>query len=375
MNIETLAVHSGLAVDSSTGAVTPPIHLSTTFERDPDGNYSKGFLYTRIENPNRSALETAMAELEGGEAAAAFSSGMAGAAAVFTALTPGDHVLAPTDVYHGTAQLLGYQMTRWGLDIEFIHMGDLDAVRAKMRPDTRLVWTETPSNPLLKVTDLSAVAALAGAVGAVSVCDSTWATPVLQRPLLLGYDLVVHASTKYLGGHGDVQGGLVVAAKAEGFFERVRDIQANGGSVPSPFDSWLVRRGIRTLPLRMRAHCAGAAAVADFLNGHANVSAVHYPGLPHHPGHEIAARQMSGFGGMVSFQVNGGADAAMSVAASATLFTRATSLGGTESLIEHRASMEGEGTTTPDDLLRLSIGLEHPDDLIADLEGALGASS
>jgi cystathionine gamma-synthase len=360
MNIETLAVHSGLAVDPSTGAVTPPIHLSNTFERDPDGGYSKGFLYTRIENPNRSALEIAMTELEGGEAAAAFSSGMAAAAAVFTALTPGDHVLAPTDVYHGTAQLLGNQMTRWGLDIEFIDMGDLDTVRAKMRPDTRLVWTETPSNPLLTLTDLTAVAGLAGAVGAVTVCDSTWATPVLQRPLPLGCDLVVHASTKYLGGHGDVQGGLVVAKKAEGFFERVR-------------------RGIRTLPLRMRAHCEGAAAVARFLTGHGKVNAVHYPGLPHHPGHEIATRQMSGFGGMVSFQVSGGADAAMSVAAAATLFTRATSLGGTESLIEHRASIEAEGegerTTTPDDLLRLSIGLEHPDDLIADLEAALGASS
>lgn len=374
MKIETRAVRAGLEVDGDTGAVTPPIHLATTFERDPDGSYPREFLYARIDNPNRRALEVAMAELEGGAAAAAFSSGTAAAAAVFTALAPGDHVLAPTDVYHGTAALLRGQMSGWGLDVEFVDMSDVGAVEAALRPGTRLVWTETPSNPLLRITDLGAVAALAHSVGAACVCDSTWATPVLQRPLELGCDLVVHASTKYLGGHGDVQGGVVVARSGEGLFERVRGVQVNGGAVASPFDSWLVRRGLRTLPLRMRAHSDGAAAVARFLAGHNKVEAVHYPGLAGHPGHEIAARQMSGFGGMVSLQVAGGAGAAMAVAARARLFTRATSLGGTESLIEHRASMEGEGTATPDDLLRLSIGLEHPDDLIDDLRAALDAA-
>jgi len=372
VRIETLAVHAGLRVDPATGAVTPPIHLSTTFERDPDGSYPRRFLYSRADNPTRSALEACLAALEGGAAAAAFGSASAATAAVFQALAPGDHVVAPADAYHGTRRLLRETFTRWGLGTTFVDMTDLAAVRAAVRPSTRLVWVETPSNPLWTVTDVAGVAEIARAAGARLVCDNTTATPILQSPFRLGADLVVHATTKYLGGHGDVMGGAVVTRVAGDLFERVRSVQAAGGAVPSPFDCWLVLRGVRTLPYRMRAHAAHALAVATFLSRHPRVEAVHYPGLPASPGHAVAARQMSGFGGMVSFQVRGGRDDALGVAAKVQLFIRATSFGGTESLIEHRASVEGPETRTPQNLLRLSIGLEHPDDLLADLAQALG---
>jgi cystathionine gamma-synthase len=251
-------------------------------------------------------------------------------------------------------------------------MTDLDRVRAAVRPATRLVWVETPSNPLWKVTDVTAVAEIARAVGARLVCDNTTATPILQSPFRLGADLVVHATTKYLGGHGDVMGGAVITRTADDGFERIRAAQGAGGGVPSPFDCWLVLRGVRTLPYRMRAHAAHALAVAAFLSRHPRVEVVHYPGPPASPGHAVAARQMSGFGGMVSFQVRGGRDDALGVAAKVQLFIRATSFGGTESLIEHRASVEGPETRTPQNLLRLSVGLEHPDDLVTDLAQALG---
>jgi cystathionine gamma-synthase len=372
MKIETLAVHAGHTIDPATGAVAAPIHLSTTFERDIEGTYSRGFMYTRNNNPNREALERGVSMLEGGEAAAAFGSGTAAAMALFQALTPGDHVLAHVDAYYGTSRLLREIFLRWGLEADFIDMSDLEEVKKALRPQTKLAWAETPSNPLLRIVDLAAVAEIVHGTGALCVCDNTWA-PVLQRPFDLGADLILHSTTKYFGGHCDVAGGIVVAKKESEFFQRVRAIQYSGGAVPSPFDCWLILRGMRTLPWRMRAHSENGMKVAEFLAQHRKVESVHYPGLRSHPaGYEIARRQMSMFGGMLSFQVKDGGDAAMSVAAKTKIFTRATSLGGVESLIEHRASIEGPVTTSPENLLRLSIGLENADDLIEDLDQALG---
>ena len=372
MRFETLAVHAGSGADPTTGAVTPPIHLSTTFERGADGEFPRGYIYSRSGNPNRAALERSLCALEDGAAAATFASGSAATMAIFQALAPGDHVIAPNDAYHGTGTLLREIFTPWGLEASFVDMTDPTLVERAVRPSTRLIWVETPSNPLLKVTDIARVAAIARAAGARCAVDNTWASPVLQRPLALGADLTMHATTKYLGGHSDVLGGAVVVREADEFFERRRLIQTAGGAVPSPFECWLVLRGIRTLPLRVRAQSENAMAVATFLGSHPAVETVHYPGLEWHPGHTVAARQMTAHGGMLSMQVRGGRAAAMAVAARVQLFTRATSLGGTESLIEHRASVEGPGTQTPENLLRLSIGLEHPDDLIEDLRQALG---
>jgi cystathionine gamma-synthase len=369
--LETLAVHAGHGVDPATGAVTPPIHLSTTFERAPDGGYPLGHMYSRNSNPTRLALETCMAALDGAAAGAAFSSGQAAATAVFQALKPGDHVIAPSDIYWGTVKLLRDILGPWGIDSSFVDMTDLAAVRAAMRPNTRLVWMETPSNPLLKITDIAATAQIAHAGGALAACDNTWATPVLTRPFDLGCDLIVHATTKYLGGHSDVLGGVVSSREDDAFFQRIRDLQATTGAVAAPFDCWLVLRGIRTLALRVRQQSESAAKIADFLAGHAAIEAVYYPGLVNHPGHAVAARQMSLFGGMMSFQVRGDEANALAVAARCHLIIRATSLGGTESLIEHRASIEGPDTATPRNLLRFSVGIEHVDDLIADLEQAL----
>ncbi|MBI4636876.1 MAG: aminotransferase class V-fold PLP-dependent enzyme [Candidatus Rokubacteria bacterium] len=374
MKIETLAVRAGHRVDPATGAVTTPIHLSTTFERDPDGGYPRGYLYSRNASPTREALEQCLRDLEGGIAAAAFASGSAATLAVFQALAPGDHVVAPSDAYHGTLRLLREVLAPWGLETTFVDMTDPTRVAAAVGPRTRLVWVETPSNPLWKVVDIAGVAALAHEAGARCVCDNTAATPVLQRPFELGADLVMHSTTKYLGGHGDVMGGTVITRVDDDFFQRVRKIQGSGGAVPSPFDCWLVLRGIQTLPYRMRAHSENALAVATFLDRHSGVEAVHYPGLPRHPGHALAARQMARFGGMASFQVRGGRERAMAVAAQVRVFTRATSFGGTASLIEHRASIEGAGTRTPENLLRLSVGLEHVDDLVEDLAQALGGA-
>ncbi|MGH7392889.1 MAG: trans-sulfuration enzyme family protein [Candidatus Rokuibacteriota bacterium] len=372
MRVETRAIHAGRAVDPATGAVASPIHPSTTFERDADGGYARGHLYIRNSSPNRDALERCLADLEGGAAAAAFASGNAASAAIFQALSPGDHVLAPTALYYGTARLLREHMGRWGLEATFVDMTDPSAVAGARRPNTRLVWIETPSNPMLAISDIAAVAAPARRAGAVVVCDNTLATPVLQRPLSLGADLVKHSMTKYLGGHADLLGGAVVAARGDGFFEKVRTVQAGMGGVPAPFDCWLMRRSISTLPWRVRAHADHALAVARFLRGHRRVEAVHYPGLPDDPGHAVAARQMSAFGGLLSFEVQGGRAAAMDVAARLRLITRATSYGSVESLIEHRASIEGPESPTPQGLLRLSVGLEHPDDVIEDLAQALG---
>ena len=372
MNIETLVVHKGRDVDPTTRAVTPPLYMSTTYERNSDGSYPEGgYTYGRTDNPNRRLLEELVTALEKGEAAAAFSSGVAAIMSVFQALQPGDHVIAPRNVYYGTVRLLRDIMARWGLGVSFVDMSTLRAVEATIQDSTRIVFGETPSNPLLTVTDLEAVAATARDRGIYTVCDNTSATPVLQRPLDLGVDLVVHSSTKYLGGHGDVTGGIVVAARSEGLFERIREVQQDGGAVPSPFDCWLLLRSIRTLPYRVRAHTSNAAQIAAYLAAHSRVEDVFYPGLAEHPGHEIARRQMEDFGGLLSFRVKGGRDAAFGVASRTRLFTRATSLGSYESLIEHRASVEGPHSTTPQDLLRVSVGLENPEDLIADLAQAL----
>jgi cystathionine gamma-synthase len=370
MKIETLAVHAGQAIDPATGAVSAPIHLSTTFERDIEGAYSRGFMYTRNNNPNRQALERGISMLEGGEAAAAFASGTAAAMALFQALAPGDHVLAHVDAYYGTSRLLREIFLRWGLEADFVDMSNLNEVKKALRPKTKLAWAETPSNPLLKIVDIAEVAKIIHEAGALCVCDNTWA-PVLQRPFDLGADLILHSTTKYFGGHCDVAGGIVATKIDNEFFQQVRTIQYSGGAVPSPFDCWLILRGMRTLPWRMRAHSENGIKVAQFLTRHPQVKHVHYPGLQAHPGYEIAMHQMSMFGGMLSFEVTGGREAAMNVAAKTKIFIRATSLGGVESLIEHRASIEGPGTTSPEGLLRLSIGLENADDLIEDLDQAL----
>jgi cystathionine gamma-synthase len=372
MRIETLAVHAGHAVDPTTGAVTMPIHLSSTFEREPDGSFRAGHVYARTSNPTRQALESSLAQLEGGAAAIAYGSGSAATLAVFQALAPGDHVLVPDDVYYGTLRQLREIFGVWGLEADQVDMTDLVAVRRAIRPSTRVVWVETPSNPLVRIVDVVRLVELAHAAGARCVVDNTWATPVLQNPLALGADVVMHSTTKYLGGHSDLLGGALIARADDDFVARLRLMQQLGGAIPSPFDCWLLLRGIRTLPWRMRAHCANALAVATFLASHEKIEAVHYPGLPTHAGHEIAARQMRDFGGMLSIQVGSGADEAMAFTARLKLFTRATSLGGPESLIEHRASVEGAATKAPANLLRISIGLEHPDDLIEDLRQALG---
>ena len=371
MKIETLAVHAGHDIDPATGAVATPIYLSTTFERDVDGAYSRGFMYTRNNNPNREALERGISALEGGAVATAFASGTGATMSIFQALAPGDHVLAHVDAYYGTSRLIREIFQRWGLEADFVDMSDLAAVKKSLKTKTKLAWAETPSNPLLKIVDLAAVSEIVHDAGALFVCDNTWA-PVLQRPFDLGADLILHSTTKYFGGHCDVLGGVVVAKTENDFVRRIRSIQYEGGAVPSPFDCWLILRGMRTLPWRMRAHSENAMKIADFLASHARVGRVHYPGLRSHPAHKIAAKQMSMFGGMLSFEVKDGTDAAMSVTAKTKIFTRATSLGGVESLIEHRASIEGPGTTSPEGLLRLSIGLENADDLIEDLDQALG---
>ncbi len=371
MRFETRAVHAGHRIDPSTGSVAPPIHLSTTFARDEASAPLGGHTYVRESNPNQEQLEEALFPLEGGEAALVFASGMAAGIAVLQALPPGSHVLFPGDVYYGFRVAAEEFLPNWGIRSDLVDMTDLGALAAAIRPETRLIWLETPSNPLLQVVDLERATALARQAGAVAVVDNTFATPVLQRPLELGADVVLHSTTKYFGGHSDVQGGALVFARRDELWERIAHLRHVLGAVASPFNDWLVLRGLRTLACRMAAQSASGLAVARALEALPGVSAVHYPGLPSHPGHEIARRQMSGFGAMLSFRAAGGREAALRAVGRARLFTRATSLGGVESLIEHRATSEGSGSRTPQELIRLSIGLEHPDDLIEDLKQAL----
>jgi cystathionine gamma-synthase len=372
MRFETRAVHAGHRIDPSTGSVAPPIHLSTTFARDPESVLIGGHSYIRDSNPNQEQLEEALFPLEGGAAALVFASGMAAGVTLLQALPPGSHVVFPDDVYYGFRAAAEEVLPNWGIRSDAVAMDDLAALAAALRPETRLVWLETPSNPLLKVTDLAAAAALARAAGALTVVDNTFASPVLQRPIEQGADVVLHSTTKYFGGHSDVQGGALVFARRDELWEKVAHLRHILGAVASPFNDWLVLRGLRTLACRVAVQSASALAVAQALEALPAVAAVHYPGLPSHPGHEIARRQMSAFGGMLSFRVAGGREAALRAVGRARLFTRATSLGGTESLIEHRATSEGPGSRAAPELIRVSVGLEHPEDLIADLEQALG---
>jgi cystathionine gamma-synthase len=366
MHIETKVIHSGREISPFTGSVTPGIEMSTTFERGDDGSYPKGFIYSRSHNPTRHLLEECITELELGTRAAAFSSGMAAIMAVAQALEPGAEVVIPRDIYHGTARLFREIMIPWGLKVNFVDFSNIEQLKQYVTRNVRMIFVETPSNPLLKLTDIKAISELARKADAVLVCDNTLSTPISQRPLSLGADLVIHSSTKYLGGHGDVTGGLVVTREETDFFDKVRFLQQNGGAVPSPFDCWLIMRGIRTLAYRVRAHSHNALKVAEYLRSHSKVREVFYPELT-----GIFRDQMALAGGLVSFRVKGSVEEAFSVAARTKLFTRATSFGSYESLIEHRASMEGNQNTVPDDLLRLSVGLEHHADLIDDLNQAL----
>jgi cystathionine gamma-synthase len=372
VKFETLSVHVGRNVDAGSGAVAAPLHLSTTFERDPDGGYARGYSYTRPDNPTRRALEQCLAALEGGADATCYASGVAASLAVFSLLRPGERIVAPIQAYHGTIKQLRDLIVPMGVQCSFIDMTDLATVAAALQENTRLVWIETPSNPMLNLSDIAAIVTLARRQGAWVCCDNTFATPVCQTPLQLGADLVMHSSTKYFGGHSDVMGGAVIARERGELADRLRDYQATAGSVPSPFDCWLIRRSVSTLACRVRAQAQSASQLAQFLSEHSRVAKVFYPGLASHPGHAIAQRQMrGGFGAVLSFCTHGGREQAFAVANQTQLFTRATSLGGVESLIEHRASIEGPHSVTPETLLRLSIGLENVDDLIADLAEAL----
>jgi cystathionine gamma-synthase len=372
----TRAIHAGQEPDPATGAVIVPVHLTTTYKQDGVGGLRGGYEYSRSGNPTRTALHEALAALEEGTGALAFASGLAAEDTLLrTVCRPGDHVVLGGDAYGGTFRLISRVLSEWGLDYTAIHLDDPDEVRAAMRSTTRVIWCETPSNPLLNVTDIEATAAVAHDGGALMVVDNTFASPYLQRPLTLGADVVVHSTTKYLGGHSDVVGGALVIRDAE-LGERLAYNHNAMGAVASPFDSWLVLRSLKTLGVRMDRHQANAARIAEFLLGHPAVSRVLYPGLPEHPGHEIAARQMSGFGGMISFRLAAGEEAALKVCERAQLFTLAESLGGVESLIEHpgrmtHASAAGSPLEVPADLVRLSVGIEDVEDLLADLEQAL----
>jgi cystathionine gamma-synthase len=372
----TRAIHAGQEPDALTGAVAVPIYQTSTYKQDGVGGLRSGYEYSRSANPTRTALEQCLAALEGGTRGLAFASGLAAEDTVLRTLCqPGDHVLLPDDAYGGTFRLIARVLGRWGLEHTAVAMHDVDAVAAAVRPNTRVLWVETPTNPLLNIADIAALAEVAHAAKARLVVDNTFASPYLQQPLALGADLVVHSTTKYLGGHSDVVGGAVVAADTELGAELAFHQNAMG-AISGPFDAWLVLRGIKTLGVRMDRHCANAAAVVEFLQSHPAVSHVLYPGLPEHPNHQVAAAQMTGFGGMVSFRLRGGEDAALKVCELAEVFTLGESLGGVESLIEHPArmthmSVAGSALEVPSDLVRLSVGIENVEDLLADLASAL----
>ena len=377
LGFETLAIHAGQEADPSTGAVVVPIYQTSTFKQDGVGSPRGGYEYSRSANPTRTALETCLAALEGGARGLAFASGLAAEDCLLrTVLAPGDHILVPDDAYGGTSRLFGKVLSRWGVEFTTVGLADLDAVRAAVRPTTRLIWCETPTNPLLSIADIAGLASLSRETGALLAVDNTFASPYLQQPLGLGADIVVHSTTKYLGGHSDVVGGALVVTDPE-LGERLRFSQNAMGSVAGPFDSWLVLRGVKTLGVRMDRHCGNAERVVDLLRANPAVDRVFYPGLPEHPGYEVAAKQMRGFGGMVSFTVHGGEEAAIRVCERTSVFTLGESLGGVESLIEHpgrmtHASVAGSPLEVPADLVRLSVGIESVEDLLADLTNALG---
>ena len=371
--LNTLCVHAAHSPDTAVGAIAEPIYLSTTFERDADGAYPRGYRYSREGTPNRTALESCVAELEGGIGAVAFASGLAANMAVLELLGAGERLVAQREAYYGSVKQFVDVSRQRGAALELVDSRDPAAIKAAAAGRSRLLWLETPTNPLLNITDLERAVAIGHAAGALVVCDNTFATPVCQRPFRFGADLVVHSATKYLGGHSDVLSGVVVVREDQALLERLRAWQRTAGAPLAPFDSWLLRRSIATLALRVRAQCHGALKVAEFLAAHPAVERVFYPGLASHPAHELAAAQMpGGFGAVLSVCIAGGADAALRTASRTRLFTRATSLGGVESLIEHRASIEGPGSRTPQNLLRLSVGIEEPEDLVGDLAQALG---
>lgn len=372
MRFETKAIHAGLNIQNPSKSIVPPISPSTIFEIDAEGRKEEDLHYTRLSNPNRLQFEHLIASLEEGEAAAAFSSGIAGAAAVLQSLDPGDHVLIPEDVYAGNRNMIKSIMLRWGLEADFIPMTDASAIEAYIKPNTKLIWIETPSNPLMRITDIRAVCNLAASKNIRILVDNTWPTPFNQLPIELGADLVLHSTSKYFGGHSDILGGAVISKKQDAFFDRIRQVQQLGGAVPSPQDCWMLSRSTRSLAYRMRGHNEHAAVAATFLKNHSSVEDVYYPGLKTHPGHEIAKKQMNGFGGMISFLIKGSEKKAVQIVGRSKLIKRATSLGGVESTWEHRRSSEGVGSVSLENLIRLSVGLEHPDDIIEDLERALG---
>ncbi|MCW2742327.1 MAG: Cystathionine gamma-synthase [Blastococcus sp.] len=374
----TRAIHAGQEPDPATGAVIVPVHLTTTYKQDGVGGLRGGYEYSRSANPTRTALQEALAALEQGTTGMAFASGLAAEDTLLrTVCEPGSHIVLGGDAYGGTFRLISRVLSRWGVEHTPADLNDPDALRAAMRPTTRVIWTETPTNPLLNLADIALTAQVAHDAGALLVVDNTFASPYLQQPLTLGADVVVHSTTKYLGGHSDVVGGALVTADRE-LGEQLAYNQNAMGAVAGPFDSWLVLRGIKTLGVRMDRHQANAARIAEFLLGHPDVATVLYPGLPDHPGHEIACKQMSGFGGMLSFRVTGGEEQALRICERAQLFTLAESLGGVESLIEHpgrmtHASAAGSPLEVPADLVRLSVGIEDVEDLLADLEQSLAS--
>ncbi|MGY1638945.1 cystathionine gamma-synthase [Geodermatophilus sp. SYSU D00742] len=372
----TRAIHAGQEPDPATGAVIVPVHLTTTYKQDGVGGLRGGYEYSRSGNPTRTALQEALAALEQGQHGMAFASGLAAEDTLLrTVCEPGSHVVLGGDAYGGTFRLISRVASRWGVEHTPVDLNDVDALRAAIRPGTRLIWCETPTNPLLNIADIALLAEVAHDAGALLVVDNTFASPYLQQPLTLGADVVVHSTTKYLGGHSDVVGGALVVSDPE-LAEQLAYSQNAMGAVAGPFDAWLVLRGIKTLGVRMDRHQANAARITEFLLGSDAVASVLYPGLPDHPGHDIAAKQMSGFGGMLSFRLTGGEEAALRVCDRARVFTLAESLGGVESLIEHpgrmtHASAAGSPLEVPADLVRLSVGIEDVEDLLADLEQAL----
>jgi cystathionine gamma-synthase len=368
----TLAVHVGNEADPATGAVAPPIHLATTFRHGPAGERVAGYEYQREGNPTNDRLRETLKALEGGEEALTFASGMAAMTTLLESLPAGSRVLFPDDCYSGLRMLFGEFLPERGIAVDAVDMADLDAVRDACAAPLAMLWIETPSNPLLKISDIAALSELAHAAGGLAVVDNTFATPLLQRPLALGADIVMHSTTKYFGGHSDVLGGALVFARADAFAQKVAHRLHVTGAVLAPFSAWLTLRGCRSLGARMAMHCANARKLAAFLAAHPAVERVNWPGLPSHPGHAVAAAQMREFGAMLSIQLRGGREAALAVAGRLRLFTNATSLGGCESLVEHRASVEGPNPRSPQNLLRISVGLEDGDDLVADFAQALG---
>ncbi|MBK0384011.1 aminotransferase class I/II-fold pyridoxal phosphate-dependent enzyme [Pedobacter sp. SD-b] len=370
MKVETKAIHAGNKQDQSTKAAIQPIVLSTTFERGENGDYPGGFMYSRADNPNRKSLENVIAALENGADACAFSSGNAAGMSVFQALEPGSHIIGPDDMYHGLRNQLKL-MFKGILTFDFINLTDIELIYNSIKRETKLIWAETPSNPLLKLCDIEALAHIAKEHQLIFAIDNTFASPICQQPLSLGADIVMHSTTKFLNGHSDVSGGVLITKEKDAFWEKIKIVQGYGGAIPAPFDCYMITRGIKTLPYRMRGHVANAQALAEYLENHEAVEAVFYPGLKSHPQHELATKQMLSYGGMLSFLLKDGEEKAKQVVNNLKVFTQATSLGGVESLIEHRYSVEGQDTKTPKNLLRVSVGLEHIDDLMADLESVL----